>query len=130
MTPDQDPLPESDFTWRRLYTWAVTIAAFANVAFGVYLVGQAAQAAPEPGLAALQDIMYWTIILAGIVVTYYMIAPSAEQIVRIIETARLLRQTKELTDERIEPYPDSEGDQSWDQLGPSGDDAGPAGSPP
>lgn len=82
----QDPLPESNFLYRRVTTWAIVMALLALVWHNVEALH---------GLGAvdgLVEITKWLIALAGIVSTYYLIAPSAEQVVRIIQTARVLRQ--------------------------------------
>lgn len=82
----QDPLPESNFLYRRLTTWFIVMALLALVWHNVEALH---------GLGAvdgLVEITKWLIALTGIVSTYYLIAPSAEQVVRIIQTARVLRQ--------------------------------------
>jgi hypothetical protein len=101
-TDPQDPLPESNFLYRRLTTWFIVMALLALVWHNVEALH---------GLGAvdgLVEITKWLIALAGIVSTYYLIAPSAEQVVRIIQTARVLRQgirSAENTEETPTPAP-------------------------
>lgn len=101
-TDPQDPLPESNFLYRRLTTWFIVMALLALVWHNVEALH---------GLGAvdgLVEITKWLIALAGIVSTYYLIAPSAEQVVRIIQTARVLRQgirSAETTEETPAPAP-------------------------
>lgn len=83
MTHDpQDPLPEIRFTYRRLFSFGACAAVFALL---WRIVDQL------QGDDALGEIAKWLIGLNALVVTYYMIAPSAEQIAKIIQAARVLR---------------------------------------
>lgn len=81
----QDPLPETDWFWRRCYTFLFTLLSVAFIWFGM------------EALASLKDgdrIYRVTRYMIGVhvmLVTYYMVAPSAEQIVKIIQSARLLK---------------------------------------
>lgn len=95
----QDPLPESNFLYRRLTTWFIVMALLALVWHNVEALH---------GLGAvdgLVEITKWLIALTGIVSTYYLIAPSAEQVVRIIQTARVLRQGIGRVDPPAPPSP-------------------------
>ncbi len=78
----QDPLPESNFFWRRWFAWVFTIAPLGLLVYIVRLLGQY-----PASIDALHEIALWLIGLAGTLATYYMIAPSAEQIVKIVKTA-------------------------------------------
>ena len=46
---------------------------------------------PELGITALLTLCKWLIGMVGLMVTYYMVAPSAEQITKMFKTAALLR---------------------------------------
>jgi uncharacterized RDD family membrane protein YckC len=80
MTPDpQDPLPESRWLYRRLYTWALTIAAIA-------LLWWLVRRMPAEDL---QLVALWIIGLLALVVTYYLLAPSAAELARIFAELRI-----------------------------------------
>lgn len=105
--PDpQDPLPEASWLWRRVFTFVALVLAFGVViglSFAVNrivgnIVGRIdsmdARNVAQITVVALHVIermfrmMFYTVL---VVVTYYMVAPSAEQITKMIQTARLLR---------------------------------------
>lgn len=74
MTDPQDPLPEGQWLFRRLFTWALTVALLALLAVIVLRIP------PEQ----LQLIAIWIIGLLALVVTYYLLAPSAPQLAGIL----------------------------------------------
>lgn len=76
----QDPLPESGFFYRRITTWVVGITVLALLWFIVV-----ALRALEQG-DGLVTVAKWLIGLLALVLTYYLIAPSAEHIVRLGQT--------------------------------------------
>lgn len=79
MTPDpQDPLPEGQWLFRRLYTWSLTIAAIA-------LLWWLVRRMPAEDL---QLVALWIIGLLALVVTYYLLAPSAAELARIFAEIR------------------------------------------
>lgn len=82
----QDPLPESTFTWRRTFSYTVTVALLGLLGWIIYRLGTASE---------LADTAFWILVLLWWVVTYYMVAPSAEQIARIIQAARVMRTVAE-----------------------------------
>lgn len=73
-------LPESNFRYRRIFSYVLTVALLVMLGFIIWQLTDAKE---------LGDIAFWLIILLWWVVTYYMIAPSAEQIARIIQSARV-----------------------------------------
>lgn len=81
----QDPLPEQDWTWRRIYTYALTLVCCLGVGWSLYTLHDL-----EAGEAIYLLSKYMLAIIA-LLATYYMIAPSAEQIVHLIQAARLLQ---------------------------------------
>lgn len=87
----QDPLPEANWLWRRVYVCAVTAACLWMLWGLVDRVGTVAVMRPTTGIAALIVITKWVIGLLGVVITYYLLAPSAEQITKMIKTASLLK---------------------------------------
>lgn len=86
-----DPLPESTWFWRRCFIFALT----AISAAGVWLMVQAIRdlAANNPTLAvpAFQRIIGWLLLFDWCVVTYYLVAPTGEQITRWVQTAGMLK---------------------------------------
>lgn len=78
----QDPLPESNFFWRRIYSWMVSVSVLALIGFVVWQI---------EGADELRQVALYLCILLWFVVTYYMIAPSAEQIVKILKTTELFK---------------------------------------
>lgn len=79
----QDPLPEGSFFWRRLFSYAVSTAIIALLAIVVWRLD---------GDDELRQVALYLCLLLFMVVTYYMIAPSAEQVVKMLQTAKLFMQ--------------------------------------
>lgn len=105
--PDmQDPLPESNWFWRRVFTGFALILIFGilvGLGYAVHRIvggvieridGMSAQAVADITIRALAVIeqmfryMFWALLT---VITYYMIAPSAEQIAKMISAVSLLK---------------------------------------
>lgn len=102
----QDPLPESNWLWRRALTFTAILLVFAlmiGLAIAVNrIVGSVTERIDNMNAAAVASItiraldvienmfkwMFWSL---AMVVTYYMIAPSAEQIAKMIGAVKLLR---------------------------------------
>jgi uncharacterized membrane protein YuzA (DUF378 family) len=82
MTDPQDPLPEAHWTFRRYFTFALSAVCLALVG---WIIHKLDDGGPLAGVA------YCLIGLCALVVTYYLVAPSAEHIVRLIRLASLLR---------------------------------------
>lgn len=87
----QDPLPESNWFWRRVFTFAAVSATFGFMFYAMYLMGRVAEKAPRTSIPALLEIVNDLIWMQGLLFTFYLIAPSAEQVVKMIQTAGLLR---------------------------------------
>ena len=81
----QDPLPEQDWTWRRAYTYALTMTACAGVAYLLSAIRDAGDA------QTMYDLAWWMLAIIAMLATYYMVAPSAEQIVKLIQATKLLQ---------------------------------------
>lgn len=81
----QDPLPETDWFWRRLFTFLFTLVSAAFVWYGFEALW---------GLQDVASIYRVTRYMIGVhvmLITYYMVAPSAEQIIKIIQSAKIIR---------------------------------------
>lgn len=106
LTDPQDPLPEANWLWRRVFTF-VTIGLAFVIAIGLAvavnrIVGNVvgrldtmdARNVAQITVVALNVIlkmftlMFYVVIAA---ILFYMIAPSAEQITKMIQTAGLLK---------------------------------------
>lgn len=81
----QDPLPETNWFWRRVYTFALSLISVAFIWFGL----EALNSMREPRL--VYSITRYMIGVHVLLITFYMLAPSAEQMVKLIQSARLLR---------------------------------------
>ena len=79
-------LPESNFKWRRIFSYATATSLLVLVGWIIWQIDDGSH---------LADIAFWLIIAHWWVVTYYMVAPSAEQIARIIQSARLFGKGEE-----------------------------------
>lgn len=81
----QDPLPENDWFWRRTYTFVMTLASLGFIWFGV----EALYSMARPEL--LYSITRYMIGILFVQILFYMVAPSAEQIVKLIQAAKIIR---------------------------------------
>jgi hypothetical protein len=106
LSDPQDPLPEANWLWRRVFTFAVLIAAFviaAGLAVAINrivgnIVGRIdsmdARNVAQITVVAINAILkmftlMFYVVLANMLL--YIVAPSAEQITKMLQTARLLR---------------------------------------
>lgn len=87
----QDPLPEASWFWRRVFVFSVTAAVLFLVNGAMLRLGAAALLQPERGITALLSLSKTLLYLVAMLVLFYMVAPSAEQIVKMLQTARLYR---------------------------------------
>lgn len=81
----QDPLPETNWFWRRVYTFALSLISVSFIWYGLEALW---------GLHDAENIYRVTRYMIGVhvmLITYYMVAPSAEQIIKIIQSARIIR---------------------------------------
>jgi hypothetical protein len=91
MVDVQDPLPESTWLWRRVFVFVVTGFVCWQVHRAVDRLADIAITNPQLGVPAFVDLLHWLLALVILMVTYYLVAPSAEQITRMIQVARALR---------------------------------------
>lgn len=113
----QDPLPEANWLWRRVFTFLAVLVIFALL-IGLAVatnrivsnvVGRidtmSAVAVAEIAKQALVVIMrmftlmFWALMVT---VTYYMVAPSAEQITKLLQTAGLLKAGVQIAQRTVE----------------------------
>lgn len=88
---DHDPLPEASWLWRRVFTFCVTTAVLWMVWGAITRLGSTAVLAPAIGIPALLSLCRYLLLLATLLITYYMVAPSAEQIVKMFQVAAMLK---------------------------------------
>jgi hypothetical protein len=75
----QDPLPESNWFWRRLFVGVICAALLALVWYRTEVIGQAALDGKEGAVDGLVSLLKLSLYLTGLVIMLYLIAPSAEQ---------------------------------------------------
>lgn len=82
----QDPLPETNWLWRRLFTFIFALISVVLITYALQSLHQMQDA----------DKVYrmgrYMIGVHVLLMTYYMLAPSAEQMVKLIQSARLIRE--------------------------------------
>lgn len=88
----QDPLPESAWLWRRIFVFAVTAWILLLIGLQLDRLGDIAIVSPAEGIKAFIIIIRWLLFIVILMVTYYLVAPSAEQITKMIQTARALKE--------------------------------------
>lgn len=103
----QDPLPESNWVWRRVFVFAVTAAVLWMTWKGIDRLGAVAMVEPTRGVPALLSLCKSLLFLTMLMATYYMVAPSAEQIVKMMKTAALLRSGVQVAGKRTEETAES-----------------------
>jgi len=91
LSDPQDPLPEANWLWRRVFIFAVTSVALFLVFRAVERLGDIALVRPDIGIAAFVNIVKLLVVTVNIMALYYMVAPSAEQITKLVKTASLLK---------------------------------------
>lgn len=84
----QDPLPESNFFYRRVFAYVSSTILVGLLAYVTFKMQT-----PE----SLRTMALYLSLLLWFSITYYMLAPSAEQLVRIIQAGRALRSGVEMT---------------------------------
>lgn len=90
--PDlQDPLPESNWMWRRIFVYVVTAVLLWFLWGAIDRLGGVAILYPRQGVPALLSLCRWIMAFNILMVTYYLLAPSAEQMTKMIHMAALLR---------------------------------------
>lgn len=113
----QDPLPESNWLWRRVFVFVAMIAVL-GLMIGLAvatnrMIGNVvdridtmdARSVAEIAREALVVIqtmferMFWALL---VIVTYYMVAPSAEQVVKMMQTAGLLKAGVQIAQRSVE----------------------------
>lgn len=96
----QDPLPETNWLWRRSYTFALSLISLAFVWFGA----EAMYSLNRPlELFKITEYMIW---ILGFLILCYMVAPSAEQIVKLVQVAGIIKAGVPVTHTAVAETPD------------------------
>lgn len=114
----QDPLPEPQWLWRRVYVFATTTGLALAIYYFAWLLAHATTADQTRAFFTLTK---WTLALLWTIMTYYLIAPSAEQIVKMFQTASVLRAGVAVTTSNTATAPDGGTATSTTEVKPGGD---------
>lgn len=87
----QDPLPEATWFFRRIFVFGLSVALLAMIWFKIDAVADVARAGSETAIAGLVALLKWCLATIGALILFYLLAPSAEQLTRLIQTARTLQ---------------------------------------
>lgn len=98
----QDPLPESSWFWRRVFVFTVTAAVLWMLWGAITQLGNVALVEPRLGVPALLTLCKWIIGMTALMATYYMVAPSAEQLTKMVKVASLLQAGVQVAGKRVE----------------------------
>jgi hypothetical protein len=106
--PDiQDPLPESSWFWRRVFCFLVVAVLLFFVWGAVDRLGKVAILAPDRGIPGLVSVTKSILFLAMLTITYYLLAPSAEQLTKLVKTASLLKSGVQIASKSLVRTPGS-----------------------
>lgn len=97
----QDPLPEASWLWRRVFVFVVTTVLLVFVWFVVEHLAVTALLWPRGGIEALKDVARYLLLFAWMLATYYLLAPSAEQLTKLVQSANLLRSGVQIAGRQI-----------------------------
>jgi hypothetical protein len=102
----QDPLPEAKWFWRRVFTFVLSACAIIGSALLVRLMYRIAEGREDQVIGYFADIIFWNQVLLFVVVTYYLIAPSAEHVAKVLQTAGVLKSGGSIFTRQIARSPD------------------------
>lgn len=78
----QDPLPEGKFFYRRIFSYVLS---------GLFILLLAYVILRIDNNDDLRRVALYLCVLLFVVITYYMVAPSAEHVVKMVQAARIFR---------------------------------------
>lgn len=87
----QDPLPESNWFWRRVFVFGLAAGLLLLVYMKIDSVADVARQGSREAIEGLVKLLRICLWLIGGLILFYMLAPSAEQLVKLIQTAKSLR---------------------------------------
>lgn len=83
----QDPLPESNWLWRRILAFAIVgVIGWQQVMAGNRIARWGDSGSPKEAIDALLNMTHWHMGVLGGILLLYMVAPSAEQVAKILAT--------------------------------------------
>lgn len=82
MTDLQDPLPEGSWTFRRWFTYLTTLACLLGIGWVIHKLTEGEH---------LAGVAYGLLVLCGLLSTNYLVGPSAEHIVKLLQTASIFK---------------------------------------
>lgn len=82
----QDPLPESNWVWRRAFIFLFSAAFMVGIWFKVDDLGRIALGGNETAIRGLITLLKWSFATLGSLFLLYLVAPSAEQVVKMLAT--------------------------------------------
>lgn len=83
----QDPIPDPNWLYRRLFVFVTTLILLAVFYIKLDIVGDVARGGSETAIKGLVQLLRICLLLIGALILFYMVAPSAEQITKMIATA-------------------------------------------
>jgi hypothetical protein len=86
-----DPLPEANWFWRRVFSFLFVSLMIAGMWWIGSMIDELAPHNPNLAIEKLYDAFRYAVLLTFVSVTYYMVAPSAEQVTRMWQTAALFK---------------------------------------
>lgn len=81
----QDPLPETSWLWRRIYVFTFSMISVAFIMYGLQSLYQ------MQDIESVYRITRYMIAIHAMLILFYMVAPSAEQIVKLIQASRIIQ---------------------------------------
>jgi hypothetical protein len=88
---NHDPLPESSWFWRRVLVFGLCTIGVIGIWIMVQTMVNLASNQPTLIVGAFVKIIGWLLVLVWFAMTYYLIAPSAEQVVKMVNLAGMLK---------------------------------------
>lgn len=88
----QSPMPESSWRWRRIYTWTLTIVILVLMWRAVDRLADIAVVEPAVGIPAFVTVLKLLLIGQIIFGLNYLVGPTAEHIVQMVQVAKSLRE--------------------------------------
>ncbi len=123
----QDPLPDPNWLYRRLFVFLTTFALLILFWIKLDIVGDVARGGSETAIAGLVDLLKRVTALIGFLILCYMVAPSAEQITKMIATASAWKKGVSTTSISRASGPDGSAAETTTMVGrPEGEPAPPA----
>lgn len=80
-----NPLPEASWFWRRLFTFMFSLIFCAFIAYSLRALWDLKDA------RSIYDLARYLLLALVILLTYYMVAPSAEEIVKFVQASKTSR---------------------------------------